>query len=54
MTYPTFAPGQIVRSIYGERLTVLFQIGCQVYVKEHCNAWFHPSKLFPLNKKDEA
>lgn len=44
--YSTFHRGQIVRSIYGERLTVLYQIGCQVFVAEYCNAWFHPSKLF--------
>lgn len=47
--YPTFHRGQIVRSIYGERLTVLHQIGCQVFVVES-NAWFHPSKLFPIRK----
>lgn len=43
-----FTPGQRVRSIYGERLTVLFQQGCQVFVIEYPNRWFHPSKLFAV------
>jgi len=46
-TYPTFEPGQRVRTIYGEIRTVLFQHGCQVFVEEECNGWYHPTKIWP-------
>ena len=45
--YPQFKPNQKVRSIFGERLTVLYQRGCQVFVVEKPNTHYHPTKVFP-------
>jgi sarcosine oxidase gamma subunit len=47
--YPTFEPGQKVRTIYGKIRTVLFQCGCQVFVVEESNGWYHPTKVWPIN-----
>jgi hypothetical protein len=44
--YPTFSPGQRVRTIYGEIRTVAWQNGCQVFVLEECK-WYHPAKIWP-------
>jgi hypothetical protein len=39
-------PGDKVRTCYGEIRTVLLVVGdCQVYVREECNGWYHPSKV---------
>jgi hypothetical protein len=48
MTYPQLAEGQRVRTCYGAARTVLFQIGCQVFVVEECSGWYHPTKVWPL------
>ena len=45
--YREFTPGQRVRSIFGENLTVERQDGCMVFVSER-SGWFHPSKLHPV------
>jgi hypothetical protein len=44
--YPTFIPGQTVRTCYGEICTVLFQRGPQVFVVE--GDWYHSTKLSPI------
>ena len=44
-TYPEFKPGQKVRTCYGDNCTVLFQNGCQVFVEEECNGWYHPTEV---------
>ena len=46
--YPEFSPGQKVRTCYGETRTVLFQNGCQVFVEEECNGWYHPTKVWAV------
>ena len=43
-----FKEGEIVKTIYGEKRTVLRQSGVQVFVKEEVNSWYHPQKLFKL------
>jgi hypothetical protein len=45
MEYRTFEIGQKVRSVFGELLTVVEQVGCMVYVAE-TSKHYHPSKLF--------
>ena len=41
-----FKKGQKVKNLVGQVLTVSFQKnGCQVFVKEECNNWYHPTKL---------
>lgn len=47
-SYPRFEAGQKVRTIYGQIRTVLFQRGCQVFVAEECNSWYHPTKVWAL------
>jgi hypothetical protein len=47
MEYKQFQSGQKVKNQYGDILTVLCQVGCQVFVEEECNSHYHPSKLFP-------
>jgi hypothetical protein len=44
--YPTFIPGQIVRTCYGETCTVLFQRGPQVFVVE--GRWYHATRVWPI------
>ena len=46
--YREFHPGQAVRSVYGENLIVVSQLGCQVFVEGKPSEWYHPSKLSPL------
>ena len=41
-----FIKGQKVINQFGKTLTVMKQIGCQVFVYENCGAWYHPTKLF--------
>ena len=48
--YPQFEPGQMVRSVFGERLVVASQFGCQVFVEGRTD-WYHPSKLIPHSTK---
>lgn len=43
-----FQRGQKVVTIYGERFTVLRQLGCQVWIAERPCEWYHPSKLFSI------
>lgn len=45
--YPQFEPGQVVRSLFGERLVVASQLGCQVFIQGRSD-WFHPTKLMPV------
>jgi transposase len=40
-----------VRTCYGETRTVLFQNGCQVFVEEECNGWYHPTKVWATEAK---
>lgn len=47
--YPQFEPGQVVRSVFGERLVVASQLGCQVFIQGRSD-WFHPTKLIPVAK----
>lgn len=47
--YPQFEPGQVVRSVFGERLVVASQLGCQVFIQGRSD-WFHPTKLSPVAK----
>lgn len=42
----TFKAGDKVKNKFGQTLTVLFQRGCQVFVEEECNGWYHPENLF--------
>jgi len=44
--YPTFIPGQTVRSCDSEICTVLVQRGPQVFVVE--GRWYHASKVSPI------
>ena len=46
-SYPQFKPHQKVTSNFGDRLTVLFQRGCQVFVVEEPYGHYHPTKIFP-------
>lgn len=46
--YPQFEPGQVVRSVFGERLVVASQLGCQVFIQGRLD-WFHPTKLIPVS-----
>jgi hypothetical protein len=46
MKHTAFRQNQKVRNCYGRTLTVAFQIGCQVFVKEEAGSWYHPSNLF--------
>jgi hypothetical protein len=46
MKYPTFKRGQKVRNCFGQLRTVRRVNGCQVFVFEECNSWYHPGKLF--------
>jgi hypothetical protein len=49
--YPQFAPGEKVRTEFGELRTVWEQRGCQVFVvEEPDNASYHPTKLFRIAK----
>jgi hypothetical protein len=50
-SYPQFSPGQKVRTCYGESRTVLFQNGCQVFVEEECNGWYHPTRVWATEAK---
>jgi hypothetical protein len=43
--YPTFEPGQRVRTCYGQIRAVLFQRGSQVFVLEEPSCRYHPTKL---------
>ena len=47
--YPQSEPGQVVRSVFGERLVVASQLGCQVFIQGRSD-WFHPTKLIPVAK----
>lgn len=49
MDYKQFQPGQKVRSKFGQVLTVLLQVGCQVFVEEECMGHYHPNNLFPID-----
>ena len=51
--YPTFTPGQKVRTIYGVLRTVRYQDGCQVFVEEECMGWYHPTKIFPIKEANK-
>lgn len=53
MTYPTFRPGQRVRSVFGEYFTVDRQVGCQVFVRGS-SQWFHPTKVFAAAVADDT
>lgn len=48
MEYPQFTKGQKVRTRYGTIRTVLFQRGCQVFVVEESDGWYHPMKVWPV------
>lgn len=48
--YPQFEPGQMVRSVFGERLVVASQLGCQVFVEGKTD-WYHLTKLIPYSTK---
>lgn len=45
MDYPAFLKNDKVRDRMGNIWTVLDQMGCQVFVQESCQIWFHPNKL---------
>jgi hypothetical protein len=51
-TYPTFEPGEKVRTVYGEIRTVLFQRGRQVFVEEESRGWYHPTKVWQMRPPD--
>ena len=47
--YPQFAPGEKVRTQFGELRTVWEQRGSQVFVvEEPDNAWYPADKLTPI------
>ncbi|MBI2427488.1 MAG: hypothetical protein HYV29_01575 [Ignavibacteriales bacterium] len=45
-----FTPGQRVRTIFGDITTVRMQIGCRVWLEGYMNEWFHPTKIFSIEK----
>ena len=40
-----FKKGDKVKTRFREVRTVLRQIGCQVFIEEESNSWYHPSNL---------
>ncbi|MDP1675674.1 MAG: hypothetical protein Q8L88_02320 [Bacteroidota bacterium] len=50
MEHKQFEIGQKVTSIFGVKTTVRMQIGCRVWLEGYGNEWFHPSKVFEIQK----
>lgn len=43
----------MVRNVFGERLVVASQLGCQVIVERKTD-WYHPTKLIPYSTKQST